>query len=80
VYRAFYAERSKTSTRFTIRGRSGHGSQFLEDTVGEKLRRLLDTVYDMREAERQRRDGPNDGHLTAINLTMLQGGVQNNVV
>lgn len=81
TYRVFYAEKHKVSTRFTITGTSGHGSQFLMNTAGEKLRRLLDIAYDFRESEEKKlREGIPFGQVIVTNLTMLRGGVQNNVV
>lgn len=81
TYRVFYAEKQKVSTRFTITGTSGHGSQFLLNTAGQKLRRLLDIAYGLRESEEARvREGLPLGQAIVTNLTMLRGGVQNNVV
>ena len=58
-----------------------YGSLLLPDTAGEKLRRLLDRVYELRAAEQRRAlEGVPDGEPTGINVTMLKGGAQSNVV
>ena len=79
---AYHSERFRTAARFSsIGGTSGHGSLLLPDTAGEKLLHLLDRVYDLRAAEQRRAlEGVPDGQLTGINVTMLNGGVQSNVV
>ncbi|KAF5287543.1 hypothetical protein FQR65_LT12214 [Abscondita terminalis] len=69
----------------TIRcsGQSGHGSLLLSNTPGEKVRLLLDKIYDFRDQQIQKLNDDSNltlGDVTSINLTMLQGGVQPNVI
>lgn len=55
----------------------------LENTVGERLSKFLNKViaYRTAEAERLKNDpNLNIGDVTTINLTMIKGGVQPNVV
>ena len=55
-------------------GTPGHGSQFLERTAGEKLRRVIDRFMDYR-AEQERKMRQNNltlGNVITVNLTMLQ--------
>lgn len=54
-----------------------------KNTAGEKLRYIIDKFSDFRAAEvRKNEANPRQGlgGITCINLTMINGGVQNNVV
>lgn len=65
----------------TCNGQSGHGSSPLENTCGEKVRYLLDKFMDYRRNEINRVMGNvNLGDVTGVNLTMINGGIQTNVV
>lgn len=65
----------------TCNGQSGHGSAPLENTAGEKVRHILDRFMDYRSNELSKITGEsNIGNVTNINLTMINGGVQTNVV
>lgn len=79
----FYGER--TVWRFYVKcsGQPGHGSQFLTNTAGEKLQKVINSFLDYRtQEEKKLKDNLNLelGDVTTVNLTMLQGGVQFNVV
>ncbi|KAG7155682.1 Aminoacylase-1-like 4, partial [Homarus americanus] len=79
----FYGERSSKAVKIKCSGQPGHGSQFLPNTAGEKLRKIINTFLDYREQQQQKlRDNPrlSLGDVTTINLTSLEGGVQPNVV
>ncbi|XP_050692817.1 aminoacylase-1-like isoform X2 [Eriocheir sinensis] len=79
----FYGDRCPWHIWVCCPGQPGHGSQFLPNTAGEKLRRVIDRFLAFRDAEEQRlKDDPtlSLGHTTTLNLTMLKGGVQFNVV
>uniref|UniRef100_A0A1Q3EWP8 N-acyl-aliphatic-L-amino acid amidohydrolase n=1 Tax=Culex tarsalis TaxID=7177 RepID=A0A1Q3EWP8_CULTA len=81
--RVFYGERIKRRVYFHIAGTPGHGSLLLKDTAGEKARKLIDKLMDLRSSEAQKlADNPEltEGDITTVNLTMMQGGVQSNVV
>ncbi|XP_039446627.1 aminoacylase-1B-like [Culex pipiens pallens] len=81
--RVFYGERIKRRVYFHISGTPGHGSLLLKDTAGEKARKLIDKLMDLRSSEaRKLADNPEltEGDITTVNLTMMQGGVQSDVV
>lgn len=80
---ALYAERTTFATIFEISGESGHGALPLENTVGEKARYILDRMMNMRDVENNRLKANESlpvGNTTTINLTMMKGGIQINVV
>lgn len=55
----------------------------LKDTAGEKVRNLLDRFIDYRNTQVKRlADNPelSIGDVTTVNVTIIQGGVQANVV
>ncbi|KAG4066360.1 hypothetical protein HA402_000584 [Bradysia odoriphaga] len=65
----------------TCNGQSGHGSAPLKNTPGEKLRYILDKFMDYRSKEITKiSENVPIGETTSINLTMINGGVQINVV
>lgn len=84
----FYAERVGASCRITARGNAGHGSQFIQDTAGAKLIAFSADLLAMRDEQEQilasgvHPDGTKFalGDVTTINLTILGGGKQVNVV
>uniref|UniRef100_A0A8D8B7T8 N-acyl-aliphatic-L-amino acid amidohydrolase n=2 Tax=Culex pipiens TaxID=7175 RepID=A0A8D8B7T8_CULPI len=83
VFKLFYGERLRRKVFFYISGTPGHGSLLLEGTAGEKARKLLDRLYDFRSSEAKKlEDNPEltIGDTTIVNLTMMEGGVQSNVV
>ncbi|XP_058466583.1 aminoacylase-1-like [Malaya genurostris] len=83
VYRLFYGERYIRRANFYISGTPGHGSLLLEDTAGEKARKLLDRMMDYREMEENKLKNDRKltiGDITTVNLTMISGGIQGNVV
>ncbi|XP_055522517.1 aminoacylase-1B-like [Wyeomyia smithii] len=82
-YPLFYGERSVWHLLFHISGTPGHGSLLLKDTAGQKARYIIDKLMDMREREvKKMEDNPEltIGDVTTINITMMSGGVQSNVV
>lgn len=80
----FYAERSVWRVHFRCTGTGGHGSLLHRETAGEKVRVIVDEMMDRRAAEVARLDAADDGLLigdvTTVNLTVISGGVQTNVV
>ena len=59
----------------TVEGQPGHGSQFLENTAGEKLTKILQKFYEFRVSEEGKlKNNPNlrIGDVTTINLTIMQ--------
>lgn len=63
-------------------GSPGHGSLLHENTAGEKLQYIINKFMNWREYEKLRLKNSNlgIGDVTSINLTMLNGGCQINVV
>lgn len=55
-------------------GQPGHGSLLLDNTAGEKVRKILDKFYEFREQERKKLDDPNVtiGDVTTVNLTIME--------
>lgn len=64
-------------------GQGGHGAMLIENTPGEKIYYMLDKMMQLRLREAQRlKNNPRltQGDITTVNLTMLEGGLQSNVV
>ncbi|XP_063705608.1 aminoacylase-1-like isoform X3 [Culicoides brevitarsis] len=79
----FYAERPSWRMKFVINGSAGHGSLLIPNTVGEKIRKLLDRVDDYRNSQMTLLEkNPFLGYsdCTSINLTLMEGGLQSNVI
>lgn len=79
----FYGERTVWWVLVRCPGQPGHGSQFLSNTAGEKLQKVIDSFLTFRKQQEDRlKQDPNLqlGDVTSVNLTMLEGGVQFNVV
>lgn len=70
--------------RFNCAGTAGHGSLLLRNTAAEKILHIQQRMSAFRSAELQRLDAHPQtltiGDVTTVNLTMLAGGVQSNVV
>ncbi|XP_062123617.1 aminoacylase-1-like [Drosophila sulfurigaster albostrigata] len=82
TYYAYYAERTAWPLRFKCSGTAGHGSILLPNTAGEKLNYIVNKMMEYRasQVKRLKEEGLFFGDVTTINLTQLEGGVQNNVV
>lgn len=83
TFNIYYAERCIWHIIFKINGTPGHGSLLLKDTAGEKLRNFLDQVFDYRATQVAKLNSNPEltiGDVTTVNLTMIEGGVQSNVV
>jgi len=79
----YYGERCPWWVEVTCSGNPGHGSMFIENNAAEKLRRVLNTAIQFRDSEEARLKADSSlalGDVTTVNLTMLEGGVQPNVV
>lgn len=79
---AYYVERTIWQTEFTFRGQSGHGSLLFDNTPGEKLNYVVNKLTEYRTEEKRKLKELKYpyGNVTSINLTILKGGIQNNVV
>jgi len=82
VIEVLYDERCPWQIEFVCSGPTGHGSILFENTAGEKLTYLISKLMEMRrtEVERMNNLGLPYGNVTSINLTLLKGGIQGNVV
>ncbi|XP_065174117.1 aminoacylase-1-like isoform X2 [Atheta coriaria] len=76
----FYGEKHKWSLRFHVTGSVGHGSLNMENTAGEKLARLLRSLYDFRTEEMEKSQAPYHTDVTSLNVTKIEGGQQDNVI
>ena len=79
----FYGERHAYWVCVTFKGNPGHGSRFITDTAVEKLRHLMNKALDYRAEQESilKKNGCKPlGEVTTINITVLSGGVQPNVV
>lgn len=83
IYPVFYAERSVWRIHFKCSGTTGHGSLLHKNTAGQKLRYIIDQFMDLREEEVAKLDNNPElsvGDVTTVNLTIVKGGVQTNIV
>ncbi|XP_060554792.1 aminoacylase-1-like [Ruditapes philippinarum] len=83
AFTVFYGERNPWWVLVKCHGNPGHGSRFIENTAAEKLRRVINKFLDFRGMEEKKLKSSGCltlGEVTTINLTMLEGGVQFNVV
>lgn len=66
----------------TCTGQTGHGSILHENTAGEKLQYIINKFMNWREYEKNKLKNSDLGlgDVTTINLTMINGGCQLNVV
>jgi len=83
TYKIFYAERVKWWLEAKCIGNPGHGSKFIENTAAEKMQKVVNKFLAYREEQKQLlENNPNLtlGDVTTVNLTLLSGGVQVNVV
>lgn len=64
-------------------GTSGHGSLLHENTAAEKVQYIINQFMNYRETQVLKLKSNTKltiGDVTTVNLTTIQGGVQNNVV
>ncbi|XP_069950187.1 aminoacylase-1B-like isoform X1 [Cherax quadricarinatus] len=79
----FYGQRTPWRVTIECQGQPGHGSQFIPNTVGKKLRHIINSFLGYRDQQEQKlKDNPqlDLGDVTTVNLTYLKGGVLVNVV
>ncbi|XP_053377243.1 aminoacylase-1-like [Mercenaria mercenaria] len=83
AYTVFYGERCCWWLHVICHGNPGHGSRFIENTAAEKVRRIINKFLDFRGEEEKKLKSSGCltlGEVTTINMTMLKGGIQINVV
>ncbi|XP_050531858.1 aminoacylase-1-like isoform X2 [Daktulosphaira vitifoliae] len=78
----YYGERTLWHLKIKCTGSPGHGSLLHENTAGEKLHFIINKFMNWRDIEKLRLKNSDlgIGDVTSINLTMLEGGCQVNVV
>jgi len=79
----YFGERNVFWVKITCPGSPGHGSRFLENTAGEKAQKVINKLLAYRETEKARLEANPSftlGDVTSVNLTIMEGGVQVNVV
>lgn len=79
----WYAGRTLFTTVVECTGEPGHGAGLPENTAGEKASYMLNKLTDFRDSQvRRLKLSPNLTlpDVTTINLTMMKGGVQSNVI
>ncbi|XP_019854695.1 PREDICTED: aminoacylase-1A-like [Amphimedon queenslandica] len=83
AFTVFYAERTILWLKVTCFGCPGHASRFVEETAAEKLIKVMNKFMDFRKNEEKRLKEDSSlklGHVNTINITVLSGGVQPNVI
>ncbi|KAL4090367.1 hypothetical protein QTP88_025223 [Uroleucon formosanum] len=82
VFDVYYCERTSWYLTITCTGQTGHGSILHENTAGEKLQYVINKFMNWREHEKTKLQNSDLelGDVTTINLTMINGGCQMNVV
>ncbi|XP_051154223.1 aminoacylase-1-like [Leptopilina boulardi] len=77
-----YGERTLFRIWIHCNGTTGHASLLPNNTAGEKLLLILEKFTKFRNAEQEKLKNPKIriGNVTSINLTMIKGGVQINVI
>ncbi|XP_026817321.1 aminoacylase-1-like isoform X2 [Rhopalosiphum maidis] len=82
VFDVYYCERTSWYLIITCTGQTGHGSILHENTAGEKLQYIINKFMNWREYEKNKLKNSDLelGDVTTINLTMINGGCQINVV
>lgn len=75
-------ERCTWRIEFVFKGVTGHGSILFENTTGEKMTKLVNNLMERRQLEVAKLNASNGDYtnVTTINLTVIKGGVQANVI
>lgn len=72
-----------TGANFKCSGTTGHGSLLHKNTAAEKIRFIIDKMMDYRQGQVQKLENNPEfmiGDVTTVNLTILSGGLQINIV
>lgn len=73
-----------SEVNFKINGKPGHGCTLSKGTVGEKATYLMVKLNEFRESQIRKLEEEGHSHphgnVTSVNLTVLQGGIQSNVI
>ncbi|KAK9500210.1 hypothetical protein O3M35_001511 [Rhynocoris fuscipes] len=81
----YNAERTSHKIKIHCKGPTGHGSLLHLNTAGEKVQKVLAAMMDFRQTQVLKMENASDelaqlAEVTSINLTEVEGGIQNNVV
>jgi len=79
----YFGERSQLWLRITCPGSPGHGSRFVENNAAIKAQYMMNKLLEFRSSEKARLEGDSNlqlGDVTTVNLNIINGGVQANVV
>ncbi|ESO83652.1 hypothetical protein LOTGIDRAFT_222505 [Lottia gigantea] len=82
-FKVFYGEKSFWWVKVTCSGNPGHGSQLIENTAAEKVQRVINKFLEFRKTEEDRLKSDESlsiGSVCTVNMTMLEGGIQYNVI
>jgi len=83
TYDLFYGERAIWQFKVTAQGKTGHASILHENTAAEKIHKVINKLLGVRKEEKLRLESTPGlclGDVTSVNMTMLSGGLQPNVV
>lgn len=83
AFHVFYGERTSWRLRLIFTGTTGHGSLLMEKTAAEKFVFVVNKFMAFRKMELEKlktNDKLTIGDVTTVNLTMINGGIQNNVI
>ncbi|EGD78878.1 aminoacylase-1 [Salpingoeca rosetta] len=82
-FTVFYGERVAWWVTIQSEGPPGHGSRFVKDTATIKLNKVINRFLEFRRQQEAILEGDPTkklGDVTTVNLTILRGGVQCNVI
>jgi aminoacylase len=81
-FHLFYGERAIWQLKFTATGKTGHASILFDDTAAEKIHYIMNKLLSIRKEQKAilEKTGCDLGSVTSVNMTMLSGGLQANVV
>jgi aminoacylase len=83
AFNLYYGERAIWQFRVTAKGKTGHASMLFEDTAAEKIHHVINAMLAKRSEQKALlKSDPTLllGDVTSVNMTMLSGGLQANVV
>jgi len=83
VIPVYYGERNVFWVEITCHGNPGHGSRFVENNAAIKAQYMTNKFMELRAREKARLEANPDlclGDVTTVNLNIMEGGVQANVI
>jgi len=79
----YYGERREVWIQIICPGSPGHGSRFLENNAAIKAQYMINKLLGLRAEQKAKLDSDPSltlGDVTTVNLTIMEGGIQTNVV